>query len=595
MYKLFLCLRYLKSRAIAYLAIVGVMLCVFMMVIVISLFTAFLDSIEGAAKGLFGDVIMSAEGQHGLAYYDEFIAEAKKDVPEIRAACPYILSYGMLRISGQEHYRNPVQIAGIRLPEHAEVSAFAKGLFVQGSEKLTWDPPVEDLIARIEQERKRTGELKSKLEAREFDGPHRPLEQAHEIDRIGNALRLQEEAVENLRNIDRNRAELTRLQAQLEEVLAEGVSREDLEQAARALAQARTENVPADRIKSMESEVEKLQQAVMKLEALQRQVSYYERKTYEDPDGRVVLGLGIEALSFRTDTGDVVRLWTPGQKVILYVFPLGRRGMDISALSPEIRNFSVIDDSRSGVPPIDSAFVYVPFKTLQKLNHMEEEYAQGAPTRVVSPARCSQIIFKVQADRPTEAELRDICKMVQRSWLGFTGRYPDAAMTNVVVETWRQRQHELLSTVEGQRIMIVVVLGVVSVVAVILIFVILYVIVTQKTADIGVLKAIGASSMGVAGVFLMYGAALAFVGAAIGALLGYHFVRNINHIADWLAINFGFTPFRYGFLFDKLPDEVQLHTVLYIVISAILAGIVGALIPAIKAARMQPVEALRYE
>ena len=595
MYKLFLCLRYLKSRAIAYFAIAGVALCVGMMVIVISLFTGFIDNIEDAAKGLFGDVVMSAEGQHGLAYYDEFIAEVQKEVPEVRAAAPYILSYGMLRISGQEHYRNPVQIAGIRFPGHAKVSAFGKGLFVQGSGNLTWDPPVKQLIARIEDESKRTRELKGGLEAREFKGSRRPLEQAHAIKRIENALDLQEEAVENLRNVERNRAELTRMHAQLEEALADGVGREDVDRAREALAKARADKDPADRIKSMESELEALENAVNKLETVQRQVAYYERKAYEAPDSRIVLGLGIEALSFRTDIGEVVRLWVPGQKVILYVFPLGRRGLDVSALSPEIRNFSVIDDSRSGVPPIDSAFVYVPFETLQKLNHMDAEYSQEDPKQIIAPPRCSQIIFKVKKDQPTEAQLRDVCDRIERAWLGFRGRNPGAAGTSVTVETWRQRQHELLNTVESQRVIMIIILGVISMVALILIFVILYVIVVQKTADIGVLKAIGASSIGVARVFLLYGAALGTVGAALGVAVGYIFVLNTNHIADWLATEFGFKPFSYGFLFDRFPDEVQLHTVVYIVISAILAGIVGALVPAIKAARMQPVEALRYE
>ncbi|MDP6046481.1 MAG: FtsX-like permease family protein [Phycisphaerae bacterium] len=595
MYKLFLCLRYLKSRAIAYFAVIGVLVCVFMMVVVISLFTGFINEIEKAAKGLFGDVVMSANDQHGVAYYDEFIAHVRKDVPEVHAAAPYILSYGMLRISGQEHYRNPVQIAGVRLPEHAEVSNFEEGLFAQRSGPLTWDPPVKQLIETATAEHERTSDIRAGLESRKFEGPERPREQAYEIRRIGGALTHQSEAMENLRNVEKNRAELVILREALEKALAEGVGPEDVDAAREALAKGKAEGVPADKIAELESRLVVMDGAVRKLDDLQRRVAYYERASYEGPEDRIILGLGIEALSYRTNTGDVVRLWTPGQKVILYVFPLGRRSLDVSELSPEIRNLSVIDDSRSGVPPIDSAFVYVPFKTLQKLNHMEAEYSMDDPKKVVSPPRCSQVIFKVKKEQPTEEELRDISDRIQRSWLGFREHYPGAAMTNVTVETWRQRQRELLSTVEGQRIMMIVVLGVISIVALVLIFVILYVIVMQKTADIGVLKAIGASSMGVAGVFLMYGAALSILGAAIGVVLGERFVRNINSIADWLAIEFGFAPFKEGFLFDRFPDQVQLHTVVYIVIVAIAAGLIGALIPAVKAARMQPVEALRYE
>jgi len=595
MYKLLLCLRYFKSRAIGCFAVIGVMQCVFMMVVVVSLFTGFIDNIETAAKGLFGDIVMDAAGQHGLAHYDEFVEEVRKEIPEVQAAAPYILSYGMLRISGQEHYRHAVQIAGIRLPDHAKVSAFGNGLFAQSPENPTWKPPVEMLIKRIIVEQTRTRKIRSSVLEGIDDKANIPADQAYLLRRIDNALILQSNAIDNLRNIDSNRTELKRWEARLAEVEGEGVTSDDLESVREALAAARAEGADAAKIKQLEEQLVATTTAVARLEQARQRVAEYQQRTYEDPENRIVLGLGIDALSFRTDVGEVVRLWVPGQKVILYVFPLGRRSLDVSGLSPEIRNLSVVDDSRSGVPPIDSAFVYVPFETLQKLNHMEASFDENDPANIIEPARCSQILFKVRKEAPTERDLREVSAKIERLWLDFRNEYPFAAGTAVTVETWRQRQQDLLNTVESQRVIMIIILSVISMVALILIFVILYVIVVQKTSDIGVLKAIGASSLGVGGVFLLYGVALGTAGAALGTLLGYVFVRNTNTIADWLASEFGFRPFSYGFLFDTFPDQVQLHTVVWIVISAVIAGIVGALLPAIKAARMQPVEALRYE
>jgi lipoprotein-releasing system permease protein len=133
-------------------------------------------------------------------------------------------------------------------------------------------------------------------------------------------------------------------------------------------------------------------------------------------------------------------------------------------------------------------------------------------------------------------------------------------------------------------------------VAILLIFVILYVIVVQKTRDIGVLKAVGASNLGVAGIFLTYGAAIGMIGSIIGTVAGCYFVWNINPIADWIANTTGFTPWnRETFMFEKIPDQVDFGTAIWIVGGAIIAGVFGALLPAVIAAMRQPVEALRYE
>ena len=133
-------------------------------------------------------------------------------------------------------------------------------------------------------------------------------------------------------------------------------------------------------------------------------------------------------------------------------------------------------------------------------------------------------------------------------------------------------------------------------VAIFLIFCIFYMIVVEKTKDIGIIKSVGATSGGVAGIFLGYGAAIGIVGAGLGLLMGWSIVHNINTLHDWLgkAMNVViWDPEIYAF--DTIPNTMSAVHVARILGAAIIASILGALVPAIRAARMHPVEALRWE
>lgn len=582
MYKLFLCFRYLRSKVFAYFAILGVALCVWMMLLAVSVFSGFLEKIERAAKGLFGDIVIEPMGERGLGHYDAFITELERKVPEVEAADPFILSFGVLRVAGDNDFRQLVQIAGIRLPDRCAVTDFEEGMFIQaGQARPTFAPPLDLVVRQAEAYEQRMRNLLKSEFAEEFTrldaekrrlaetswwaaekllydaNPEMSAERAHLLARLTGAGRLRARALDSLRAARKAEPRREQLRKELAEARQRGAS---------------------------EAEMQSLRESLDEL---------IETTGMEDPANRVILGLGIPGLSFRTDTGRTVRYMIPGDRIILSVAPLGRR-ITSEGLQPNIRRFTIIDDNRSGVSSIDTKLVYLPFQTLQELNNMSAERTPAG--ELIEPARCSQIHIKVRGGKLSEQQLRDVAGDIRAVWEDFARRHPGAATTNVGIETWRQRQANVVEPIESQRVLVIIVIGLMSVVAVVLIFVILYTIVVQKTREIGVLKAIGASSGGVAWLFFGYGAVIGLIGSVMGLVFGTLTIRNINAIHDWVGRVTGIVFWsRDQQMFDQIPNAVDWQAGWIIFLGSVLAGLLGAMIPAVRAARMQPVEALRYE
>ncbi len=103
-----------------------------------------------------------------------------------------------------------------------------------------------------------------------------------------------------------------------------------------------------------------------------------------------------------------------------------------------------------------------------------------------------------------------------------------------MVSTWEDKQSALLAAVRMEMAILNILLFLIIAVAGFGILAIFLMIVVEKTRDIGILKALGASALGVQNIFLGYGLALGLVGSGIGLVLGLLFVRYINEIADWL-------------------------------------------------------------
>jgi lipoprotein-releasing system permease protein len=98
------------------------------------------------------------------------------------------------------------------------------------------------------------------------------------------------------------------------------------------------------------------------------------------------------------------------------------------------------------------------------------------------------------------------------------------------------------------------------------------------------------------GIFLAYGLSLGIVGAGVGMVIGLLFVKYINEIADLLGRATGrpvFDPSIY--YFHKIPTVIDRPTVAWVVAGAMAIAVLASILPARRAARLHPVEALRYE
>ncbi len=297
----------------------------------------------------------------------------------------------------------------------------------------------------------------------------------------------------------------------------------------------------------------------------------------EIPVYGVVLGFGIASYRdkdskagqtkdvFMIDPGDEIRLATISRDETEGYD--GRKG----SLRPVVFKAVVTDLFKCGMSEYDSNIIFMDIKDVQRLRAMQD--------------RATGLHIKV---KDFEQDAKAVVDAVKESEYFHPSFF--------IVQTWEGKQGAILAAISIERGILNVLLFLIIAVAGFGILAIFAMIVVEKTRDIGILKALGASNAGVMGVFLSYGLALGIVGAGLGTLMGVSITIYINEIEQLISSYTGQDVFdRSIYYFDSIPTDMKLEHVLGVNIGALLIAVGASIFPALRAALLHPVRALRYE
>jgi lipoprotein-releasing system permease protein len=161
--------------------------------------------------------------------------------------------------------------------------------------------------------------------------------------------------------------------------------------------------------------------------------------------------------------------------------------------------------------------------------------------------------------------------------------------------TWMQIHRSLLSTLKVEKDMMFILLCGISLVATMSVTNTLITLCVQKTHEIGLLKALGFSSGRVVGIFFLLGSVQGFLGCLFGVGMGLWVSGNLDTVLRFLRrFNPGLMPAQF-YQFAEMPSRTTPGDVLAVCLIVMVFSTLAGALPALRAARMEPVDALRYE
>ena len=235
--------------------------------------------------------------------------------------------------------------------------------------------------------------------------------------------------------------------------------------------------------------------------------------------------------------------------------------------TPRIKPYKIAAVFEIGMSEYDSTFIFMPLAEAQAYFNRANDVTA----------------IEVYTDNPDKID--DFRKSVTES----AGR-------PVFLVDWRQRNSTFFNALQVERNVMFLILTLIVLVAALNIVSGLIMLVKDKGSDIAILRTMGASQGAIMRIFLITGAAIGVVGTLTGFVVGLVICLNIESIREflsWLTSTELFSPELY--FLSKLPAEIDVRETSAVVIMALTLSFLATLYPSWRAARLDPVDALRYE
>ncbi|MDD9908731.1 MAG: ABC transporter permease [Ahrensia sp.] len=259
--------------------------------------------------------------------------------------------------------------------------------------------------------------------------------------------------------------------------------------------------------------------------------------------------------SMNLAVGDSITLITPQGNVSAF------------GTSPRVKSYPVAAIFEMGMSEYDNTFVFMPLAEAQLY------FNRGDAVDAIE-------IFIDDADATEE----------------MTPRIEAAIERPISFSDWRQRNVSIVDALQLERNVMFLILTLILLVATLNIVSGLFMLVKDKGSDIAILRTMGATRGSVMRIFLITGSSIGVFGTLVGVVLGLIFCLNIQAIADFIAWTSGANVWDPTVRFlSQIPAKIDAGETVMVVLMALGLSLLATIFPAWRAARLDPVEALRYE